>query len=292
MRIAVVPLVMSVFAFPMGLLFWYVGERVWQPGAILTAGSIVLGFGAWLLSGRRPVVLYLRRFGDARGAERHTRLTDDLARAFRVVALSDPVTNPVASTFFAVAGCILAAVVLLAIEIPTGVLVHRITGFDPSPLFYVPTLVFGGILSLAFATRLTDWRRRRVTARIASREDLEAAVARARRWRRMSLDEFFSLWQIQAIGVDDALWRDAVQEFAAYADAILIDLSTVGESLLWEIRTLRPLHSGRMVVIAAEAPRDPALLEVLGTHPVLPAGPPHRNIRREIWKSVLASETR
>jgi hypothetical protein len=99
------------------------------------------------------------------------------------------------------------------------------------------------------ARRFTERQRRRAASVIETPANLETAEARARRWQRFAIANYFG--RIQTIAVSASLWQTTVLRLAAHADVILVDVSVPGPSLLWEIRTLRDLYRERLVVISA-----------------------------------------
>ena len=51
------------------------------------------------------------------------------------------------------------------------------------------------------------------------------------------------------VRVADAVWQDAVRDFADHSAAVIIDVSVPSENLLWEIRTLLPVLGQRCVLV-------------------------------------------
>lgn len=57
--------------------------------------------------------------------------------------------------------------------------------------------------------------------------------------------------RLTVVSVDSAIWREAVQEFARSCHAVLLDVSTASEALLWEVRELGG-GGGRVVFVGEE----------------------------------------
>jgi hypothetical protein len=245
----------------------------WQPATVLGVVTGSLFFIAVMLLGRTPVVLYLRRFGDAETRGRFEEaLEADLANYFRIVAISDPATNPVSQEGPQFLGCALA---WTAVAVPTF-LVQLLL---PVPAFtrILVTLLVVTSLSGKIQERIVRKLAQSASIRIDTAAAADAAERNARRWRERRPSSYLPRRHFETVSVASPLWQDVVIRLAMHADAILIDVSNPGPGVRWELETLQRRWPHRLVVIADRKPMlddggdttATAVLEIDAACPVL-----------------------
>jgi len=55
--------------------------------------------------------------------------------------------------------------------------------------------------------------------------------------------------RLVVVRVAHEIWKDVVSQLAAASAAVLIDVSEIGEGLLWEIENLRAQHAHRWILV-------------------------------------------
>ncbi len=79
---------------------------------------------------------------------------------------------------------------------------------------------------------------------VTDQDELDAAVKRVRRLSRRLLGPTSVFMR-----VDNPIWRNVVLRLVTETDAVVIDVTTPGESLLWEIETVGPRVRRRWVLV-------------------------------------------
>lgn len=251
----------------------------WLWAILLAVLAIVFIVSAALVAGRHPVVIYLRKFGSRDATERFgDDFATELSRSFRIVALSDPATNPVVAhgshaIIYALVWAGATAIVLLISKIAP----------IPVALFIMIAIALSNLAAARLHKRVKRYLATRPSAMIETVADLDAAEVSARKWRTFSVQSYLPPRHVEVIRVVLALWQPTVSRLARHADAVLIDISELGLGLTWELETLHKLCSERLVIVAASssealargessltpAGTDASAIQILRNYPIL-----------------------
>jgi hypothetical protein len=279
----------------------------WQWTVLLAAVGICLIVGGAMLSGRHPVVVYLRRFRAIGVRDRFgDAFVGDLVRSFRIIALSDPTTNPVVEHGPQALGCVFSWLLLalpmflIQLVIPLPVLVSLAAVF-----------LLGTPLASRIQKRIVSSLAKRSTVVIHNVADLDVTEQVAKQWHTFAIRNYLPKRHIETISVVPSLWQDTVLRLVGYADAILVDASELGPGLTWEIATLSGLYPNHLVIIASEITStqsgdiesaepmqpEPSLRRILAEHELIvhrsgisPAKF-SRQCRRALWTVIDSTNT-
>ncbi|MET0027304.1 MAG: hypothetical protein ABW101_06670 [Candidatus Thiodiazotropha sp.] len=242
---------------------------------IATLIAIVgLGLGLRLIRGRRQLVLFLRRFGyDEATAAVSFAAASSMGQRWRLVTLDDNQIAPVLG--LKTRGRLLGLLRwLLLIAVAVGLfwlfgdgfgdylgkivsgLKHDNTGTGLQGIIaqivtlFIMTLVFGLIIGsivlmligLLGAGLLFSWRSFRSykkaelgqTRSITDTAQIQPVIDRV-----VKLSKRIFAPRLVVVRVDSSIWQQVVVGFAEVSAVILVDVSSLGEGLLWELEYLR-----------------------------------------------------
>lgn len=212
--------------------------------ALVVMGSAVFiwFFSRWV-SPPTPTVLYLRRFGDETVGNRIRDLRkNSIAPYVRLVCLHDVETNPDSADGTALMGFAVPVIGLVAL------------GYLAKPLFesaglptWVP-LIFAAVTLIVGVWSARRSHRRAVDKAEGSIED-EGTLAELieKEQEHLGSSRRFVFRRIVKLRANLQMWKKAIPLLASSSDAILIDVSSMGEGLLWEIEALLPRYEDRVV---------------------------------------------
>jgi hypothetical protein len=258
-----------------------VDNGAWTLFVVATAVMFVgLAGGLRLIRGRRRLGLYLRKFGFAGTTSTVSHaLSRSVGRSWRLVTLDDSMVAPVGAGRVRRRGAFL--VLLLAVVV-LGYLGFYLWGGafnrDQAQIFtstnsqadsiaevVVDSLAGAAVLAVLLtfiliaatialviavfgaAAYLAARRAERGATRALTRQ--QGVDEAARRIARAARRIFAA--RLVVVRVPGEFWQRAVSALAAVSAVVVIDVSHPTENLLWEVQTVRPLFSGRWVLVGA-----------------------------------------
>ena len=206
-----------------------------------------------LMSGRKTLVLYLRRFGLSDSNRMITRAIEGgLGRHYRVLTLDDSSFKPLEVPR--------TERILSRIGIPIAVLLLLVTFLSwgggqglglPDKLLAILFVLFpfaygfGGILLLlplltlmpiVVAVLIYRWRiRRRSKLEIRSEEEIHRCLIRVQGLAAWLRRPSMLAPQALVVKVTDKLWQEVVSELAEAARLVICDVSEPTKNLIWEV---------------------------------------------------------
>jgi uncharacterized membrane protein len=255
---------------------------------IFLTATVIAVVGLWLglklIRGRRRQALFLRRFGYDDATEALSfAVTTAMGRHWRLVTLDD---NEIAPIYGAKGKGRLAGVwrwIALALVIAGlfwlfgGGLVEHLGGitddylaegrgggfkdmmgriFGAFIIMIIAGVIVGGIVLIIVAifgaTAILSWGSYRSykkaelekSTSIQSSDRIEpVAKAILRRSRKVFAP------QLVVVRVAHEIWKDVVSRLAEASDAVLIDVSDIGEGLLWEIENLKTRYAHQWILV-------------------------------------------
>jgi hypothetical protein len=263
-----------------------------------------LKLGLKLIRGRRRLVLFLRRFGYDEATEALSfAAASAMGQRWRLVTLDDNEIAPILGikTRGRILGfmrwLLLAAMVVglfwlfgdgfgnyMAKVIDGLETENRGRGFDAIVghiiVIFIMTLVIGlfigglvlMLIALLGAGMLFSWRSFRSykqaemgqSKKIENASEIEPIIHAVLKMSR----KIFAP-RLVVVRVNSAIWQAVVEQFAGVSAVILIDVSSPGEGLLWELENLKEKYSQRTVLVGQyDVLEKLAVLPVTNAHAV------------------------
>jgi len=206
--------------------------------------------------GRRPTILYLRRF-HSRDQRLRRAIAWTLDRRYRVVTLDDGMMAPARMPMADVIGALLRGALWGALGgLTVGLSQFGFSTSEPAELqvwnvlvtlvAIVPGLALGLCIGLVRVIAV-QWRTR---LRISAQEDLTRLEAALRRLRGGGMAPSYLVPRLVVVSTTDTYWRDAVTLAAAMTACPVIDVSGPSANLLWEVDQMLSNREGPVVFTA------------------------------------------
>ncbi len=237
----------SVFALP--------ARIVLATCVLAVMGSIVYTAVA-LADGRKAIVLYLRRFR-LTGAHRmmSAAIQAGLGRQYRIVTLDDrsfrPLEVPGAEKAFSWYGPVTIALSIPALVFAwVATITMGLAGLNPAAGVAMAAgfavFAYRAFLILLWPASLVSvfllvhrWRvRRRARMLVQTARDVRRCLIRVANLASRSRAPVFMAPQATVVDVQGELWQDLVARLGSRVDALVVDVSTITENLVWELKWL------------------------------------------------------
>ncbi|MDM0002832.1 hypothetical protein QTI24_29875 [Variovorax sp. J22P240] len=221
---------------------------------LLTIGtaSLIWLVKVWRRYSRPFTVLYLRKFSAGKDSTLAEGVVSELLpRYFRLVAIHDSSGHSNPSGRWPTAAGLLAWLCFSSV-LPIAIL----GSFEMLLLAIINTFIITALfLAITFCLRYAV--RNRIAYQITDEDSLADASQAILSMRHQS----WSPARMMRIRSTEGYWKLAVATLADSVDAILIDVSTLGSGVIWEIETLLPKYPTRVVLISNSTASSGALHE-------------------------------
>ncbi len=255
---------------------------------IFLTATVFAAVGLWLgiklVRGRRRQALFLRRFGYDRATEALSfAVTTAMGLRWRLVTLDDSAIAPISGSKGKgrLAGVFIWIALILVVAglfwLFGGGLTDHLGGitdaylaegsgagfkemvgriFGAFIIMLIVGLLIGGfvLLFVAFfgATALFSWRSYRSYKKaelekltfIERPEQIKPVVK-----KMLKISKKILAPRLVVVRVAHEIWKDVVSQLAAACAAVLIDVSEIGEGLLWEIENLKAQHGHQWILV-------------------------------------------
>ncbi|WP_162926412.1 hypothetical protein [Teredinibacter purpureus] len=119
---------------------------------------------------------------------------------------------------------------------------------DSPALRFIIFIIISSPLSIKINSLFSKKRERKTTLQVNSDSSLDLALGKIKENGRARL-LYSPIWRVHT---HNDIWRKSIIEIGGKVDAILVDLSSWGESLVWELETLTKLASEKLVITCSE----------------------------------------
>jgi hypothetical protein len=224
---------------------------------LLISSPFCMWLGWLLASGRKSLVLFLRRFGNEPLNDAIRSLVRRKTRGrVRLVTLDDSAFRPAgprwARLIVALAPSA-AALAVAAVVYPQQEREIRAEAMFTTGAVYKAHIVLA-LASLAciiafVISASAAFSQFAARARVADARSLARTVARARRLRSLWQAPLITAPMAMVVSATEALWQDSVKSLARACDLTLIDITHPRAHICWELRTLRAT-AGHIILLA------------------------------------------
>jgi hypothetical protein len=204
--------------------------------------------------GPKRMVIYLRRFGNTGSAKDLTMaLRRSLHRRYRIVTLDDDVFVPSGivswTRYWVLAGLLVAALLCALFWLVTQ---NTEASLGPTVILAQVFLVLTVYVALvALGTYVVHYIRLRREARQCV-SIMDHIAQRRARVKELSAWVRAPSWmgpQTVVVAVENKLWQPTVLALCADATGIILDISTPGDGLAWEVDALLPAHEEKCILM-------------------------------------------
>lgn len=241
------------------LVAWALVSRTEGQFLFYVVGMVLFPFLAFLVTllfegGPKRMVIYLRRFGNTGSAKDLTMaLRRSLHRRYRIVTLDDDVFVPSGivswTRYWVLAGLLVAALLCALFWLVTQ---NTEASLGPTVILAQVFLVLTVYVALvALGTYVVHYIRLRREARQCV-SIMDHIAQRRARVKELSAWVRAPSWmgpQTVVVAVENKLWQPTVLALCADATGIILDISTPGDGLAWEVDALLPAHEEKCILM-------------------------------------------
>ena len=225
-----------------------IAGKIEQKGILFAGLAVSFWIVAFWTYPPQPTVLYLRRFGDEAVGDRIREFNRKYVAPYvRLICLHEVKSNPDRADWEVLAAFVLPAVGFIILWSRLAYLFPDVDWPPGMPLILVGVSLF-----------VCSWSGRKCYRKVISNSALSVfdgktlakMVERETSWLHSNRRMVFR--RVIKVSVGLSMWKETVLRLAELSDAILIDVSSVGEGLTWEIEELLPKYEDHVVLFGKE----------------------------------------